>query len=187
MGLILGYDHCASCKPIFKPHYMKRFLPLISILVIISCISRIEKNTSSGDLNKSNSLNKNQVTPDPDVALKFINDYTKQCNDGTFNETWIEQNQLLTEKFKKSYNKLLDSARKEDPEFGLGFDPIMDAQDFPDMGFELMKCDSLGYVTIKGLDLADFILILKIVHQDDKWLVDGCGIINIPADKRARR
>jgi hypothetical protein len=40
---------------------------------------------------------------------------------------------------------------------------------------------------VRGKDWKEFILVLKVVSQNDKWLVDGAGIINIPTDKRAER
>lgn len=71
---------------------------------------------------------------------------------------------------------------------GLDSDPILDAQDFPDKGFELVNCDSTaGFVTIRGKEWKDFILTVKVVDQNNKWLVDGAGVINIPVTKRARR
>lgn len=71
---------------------------------------------------------------------------------------------------------------------GLGFNPIFDAQDFPEKGFELIDCDTrLGYVTVKGIDWPDFFVVLRVVQQDKKWLVDGAGVVNIPVGKRAKR
>ena len=71
---------------------------------------------------------------------------------------------------------------------GLDFDPIFDAQDFPDKGFELVSSDkNSGYITVKGKDWPEFVLVIRIVYLDNKWLVDGSGIINIPESKRAKR
>ena len=82
----------------------------------------------------------------------------------------------------------MDCARKADPELGLDADPVLDAQDFPEKGFELNNCDSTaGYVSVKGKDWKDFFLVLKVVHENNQWLVDGVGIINISFDKRAKR
>lgn len=128
---------------------------------------------------------------DCSVALKFINNYSEFCtpksptNDDTL---WIENNPLLTKNFKQEYNHILTEALKIDPEIGLGFDPIFDAQDFPDLGFELIKCDSkTGYVTVRGVDWKEFSVTLKVVVEDGKSLVEGAGIVNIPERKRAKR
>jgi hypothetical protein len=140
----------------------------------------------------STTLSEKQVTPDFDVALNFINDYTKFCTKTDRRSTeaeWIKQNSLLTDNFKNRYRDLMDSAQKKDPELGLGSDPIFDAQDFPEKGFSIVKVDTLsGYVTVAGSDWKDFELVLKIEQSNNnKWLVDGAGVINIPDDKRAKR
>jgi hypothetical protein len=133
-----------------------------------------------------------KLTPDFNVAMKFINDYIATClsnPESTNIMNWIQQNELLTDSFKKSYKNLVDSANKADPEMGLEFDPIFDAQDFPDKGCEPLSFDNnTGYITVKGkIDWPEFNLVLKVVSQNGKWLVDGCGVINIPENKRAKR
>ena len=139
----------------------------------------------------STDVSEKQVTPDFNVALNFINDYTKFCTKTDQRSTeaeWIKQNSLLTDNFKNRYRDLMDSAQKKDPELGLGSDPIFDAQDFPEKGFSVVKIDTLsGYVTVAGNDWKDFELVLKVVQEQNKWLVDGAGVINIPDDKRAKR
>jgi len=71
---------------------------------------------------------------------------------------------------------------------GLGADPIFDAQDYPSKGFELESIDeTTNYLTMKGKDWSEFKLTMKVVEENGKWLVDGCGIVNIPKDKRAAR
>lgn len=69
---------------------------------------------------------------------------------------------------------------------GLGFDPIFDAQDYPDKGFKIDKQDST-YVIVKGINWPDFRLSLRLTFEDRQWLVDGAGVINIPTNKRAKR
>jgi len=134
---------------------------------------------------------KEQAIPDFNVALTFINDYTKFCTKAAqrpTNEEWIKQDSLLTEDFKDRYKNLVDSAQKKDPELGLDSDPIFDAQDFPEKGFSILKADTAsGYVTVVGNDWKEFELVLKVKQEHDKWLVDGAGLINIPQEKRAKR
>src|SRR4030095_5018719 len=134
---------------------------------------------------------KEKAIPDFNVSLSFINDYTKFCaKPGQLTKTgdWIRNNSLLTDNFKNRYKNLLDSAQKKDPELGLGFDPIFDAQDFPEKGFSILKIDTLNrYVTVAGNDWKEFELVLKVEQGNNKWLVDGAGVINIPEDKRAKR
>lgn len=139
----------------------------------------------------STSAPENHVTPDFNVALNFINDYTKFCtktDQRSIEAEWVKQNSLLTDSFKNRYKDLLDSAQKKDPELGLGSDPIFDAQDFPEKGFSILRVDTLNqYVTVVGNDWKEFELVLKVEQENNKWLVDGAGVINIPDDKRAKR
>lgn len=130
--------------------------------------------------------------PDFNVALQFINDYTRFClltdKDKVSDSVWINQNILLTQNFKRHYKALVDSAWKADSELGLDFDPIFDAQDFPDKGFSIAKTDSSsGYVTVAGKEWKDFFLNIHVVLESNRSLVDGAGVINIPFARRAQR
>jgi hypothetical protein len=160
-----------------------KLLLAFTTLLFLSCNRQAETNTISSSTEK-----KTEISQDANVALNFINDYAAFCNQKDQDANWIRNNSLLTENFKSTYYQLLDSARKEDPELGLGFDPIFDAQDFPDKGFVIVDQDNTtGFVTVKGKDLPEFILVLKISEQNGKWLVDGSGVINILVEKRAKR
>ncbi len=159
---------------------------VLIVIMLLACNSEIE-------IKKNNSIHSNEIkiVPDCNVALKFINDYAEFCSPKTpliSDTNWIENNVLLTDNFKTRYKNLLDSADKIDSELGLDFDPIFEAQDFPDKGFELINCDNeTGYVTVRGKDWKNFVLVLKLGLQGNKWLVDGSGVINIPVNKRAKR
>ncbi len=162
---------------------------LILTLLSVGLLSCNSENKAKPET--STDVSQKQVTPDFNVALNFINDYTKFCtktDQRTTEAEWIKQNSLLTDNFKIRYRDLLDSAQKKDPEIGLDFDPIFDAQDFPEKGFSIVKIDTLsGYVTVAGNDWKDFELVLKVEQEHNKWLVEGAGVINIPDDKRAKR
>jgi hypothetical protein len=115
----------------------------------------------------------------PQVAVKFINDYIKIIDSRKTNtQEWIKNNQLLTNRFKAEYNKSVNGYS----------DPILDAQDYPDKGVKIIKSDSTsGYIILQGVDWENFLLTVKIELQDNKWLVEGSGIINIPENKRSKR
>ena len=99
---------------------------------------------------------------------------------------WVNSNNLATKGFKTELKRILDDAYKKEPEVGLDFDPILNAQDWPDKGFELASFDErTNYLTVSGKDWPDFKLTMKITEENGNWLVDGCGIINIPTEKRA--
>ena len=165
---------------------MKYLILTLFLVGLFSCNSETKNKRET-----SSTPSEKQVTPDFSVALSFINDYTKFCTkaDQRLNTTeWIKQDSLLTDNFKNRYKSLLDSAQKKDPELGLDSDPIFDAQDFPEKGFSILKVDTPGrYVTVAGNDWKEFELVLKVEQENNKWLVDGAGIINIPVDRRAKR
>ena len=124
-------------------------------------------------------------------ALKFINGYTTNANQ--MNEAidivyWVDASEYCTKDFKFVLKKMVEKAYAEDPEYGLGADPIFDAQDFPTEGFEVASYDeSTNYLTVKGIDWPEFTLTMKLKKEGGEWLVDGCGIVKIPEEKRAAR
>lgn len=126
-----------------------------------------------------------------DNALKFINAYVDNSNkmvDKVDIVDWVNSNNLTTKGFKVELKRINDDAYKAEPEVGLDFDPILDAQDNPDKGFELETFDErTNYLTVRGIDWPEFKLTMKISEEDGNWLVDGCGIVNIPQDKRAEK
>ena len=122
------------------------------------------------------------------IALTFINLYVDNRNE--MKESigiieWVNLNNLTTNRFKTEVKTIIEKAYKADPELGLDADPIFDAQDYPDEGFELESFDSkTNLIVVKGKNWADFKLTIKMVLENNKWLVDGCGIVNIPKDKK---
>lgn len=125
-----------------------------------------------------------QIVPDFNVAPVFINKYV-QAIAGPHGgpAAWVQHSSLLTENFKNQYRKFSKS------EESLDADPILDANFFPANGFTILKADTVdGYVTLAGKGKwKDYQLVLKLAQQENNWLVDGAGAINIPEEKRARR
>ncbi len=151
--------------------------------------------TSSCESSNSqdNSITENiteESTPKQDEnALKFINDYIDFINNYDANlgiKGWTEKQITVTENFKTELTRIITEAEKEDPEMGLGFDPILDAQDYPEKGFAIDKMDG-DYVMLKGIGWEDFGLTLKMKKENGNWLVEGCGVVNVPVDKRMKR
>ena len=89
---------------------------------------------------------------------------------------WINKQSTVSENFKKAYTSYVDAS-----EF-LEFDPILNAQDYPE-AFDIHRKDG-EYVIVKAKDWPEFKLTLKLARQGKTWLIDGCGVINIPEDKR---
>jgi hypothetical protein len=125
------------------------------------------------------------------VALKFVNDYVVNCNKmkGQIGIVeWVNSNENVSQEFKEQLVKMIEDAYKSEFEYGLGFDPIFDAQDYPDDGFKLAKFDSISnYLTVEAKTWKGFAIKMKIKEVNNKWLVDGCGVINIPKNKQAER
>jgi hypothetical protein len=184
---------------------MRQVFLLTTIFILVACGQAKDKKEAI--LNSNNDTlvqteTKAQLTPaeapnnDGDnapvhTALTFINLYVANCNKN--NESvdiveWVNANHLATNRFKTALKTMMEEAYKQDPEIGLGFDPIFDGQDYPDQGFELESHDSQSnFIIVKGKNWDDFKLTLKVVLENNKWLVDGCGIINIPNDKKSKR
>lgn len=116
------------------------------------------------------------------VALKFINDYNKEfLNPHSESLEWLSKNKTVSTSLLKRYKQMLDSAEIADPELGLDFDPIVNAQDSDEKGFEIKKIDSvLGFVTVRGKSAPNFEIVLKVIEKNGTTLVDGSGVINIP-------
>ncbi|AUC16510.1 hypothetical protein BTO06_15725 [Tenacibaculum sp. SZ-18] len=133
----------------------------------------------------------NYTTSVTDVALKFINDYVSNCNKMKAQIGIIEfvnTHPNVSKEFKTELIRMIEEAEKADPEHGLGFDPIFDAQDCPDDGFKLSEFDSkTNYLTVEAINWKGFTITMKIKELDNKWFVEGCGVVNIPKDKQAKR
>lgn len=145
-------------------------VPLI-LLFSFACKEKANQGHQKSDSSKS------------EVALNFINDYTSFCktnSDESNSIAWIQRNKLVTNEFKAKFKNILHAARQKDEEMGLGFDPIFNAQDFPEHGFVLSDSTAAGNdVIVTGKDLP-LKVILKMKFVTDTWLVDGAGIVNIP-------
>jgi len=166
---------------------MTRLIILITILGFISCGQASDK-TNNSKASQVMDFKKDNKT---DNALIFINDYVKNVN--KMNKAvgiidWVNSNKLSTDGFKKELKRTIDEGYKIDPELGIEADPIFDAQDNPDKGFVIESFDDKSnYLILKCIDWPDFKLTMKIKEENGIWLVDGCGMINIPNDKRARK
>jgi hypothetical protein len=151
-------------------------------LAIISCNSTNSKNEPGESGQTQN------AEPNYQVAIRFINDYLDYSNDLKSEVSlidWVNNRNDVTTDFKNELEKILTEAERLDPELGLGFDPILDAQDNPNE-FEFEMVDS-EYLIVKGVDWAEFRLTLKLKNQESEWFVDGSGIINVPENKRMKR
>ncbi len=164
-------------------------LLVLTILVSASC-----GHSDNGD-KPSDAKNSQEQDIKTDTRIKnamtFINGYVENANkmkESTDTDVWVNSNMLSTKNFKKELKILVKEALEENPQSGLEADPVFDAQDYPDKGFEPESFDEkTGYLTVRGIGRPDFRLTMKIINDKGIWLVDGCGIINIPENRRAAR
>lgn len=137
--------------------------------------------------NKIKNILKNSENP-VNIALEFINSYVKnieKLNGSKGMYEWVKNNKLVSENFKIELKKIIDQAKRKNPSMGLSFDPILNAQEYPEKGFVLESYDkTTHYIIVKGIDWPEFRVPIKMILIDNTWLVDGCGIVNIPKEKR---
>lgn len=149
---------------------MKNRLFLLLVTALFSCETPV----------KNQEAPRQEVVPDQQVALKVLNDYVSNCNALKDAGKWVENNDLLTADFKKDYNKIMREAWEDDPELGLGFDPIFNAQDYPEKGFKIVSNEEPRnpVITLRGIDM-DITVKVKLKEINNKWLVDGMGVIRM--------
>ena len=129
-----------------------------------------------------------------EAANNFMNAYKNYSDDVMAGKTqqsveqWLNSNAVVSTSFKRAYKKLVADANKDDPELGLDFDPILNAQDYPEQGFEVRSCDEKSnFVRLKGKNTENFDVVVKVESAKGKWSVMGAGVVNIPENKQAKR
>ncbi len=168
---------------------MLRLIFIATLLVFVSCGHKAETKIDSGKTTIQSTVDKNENLIK--TALTFLNAYVDNCN--KMKESigvieWVDSNKLTTNRFKTELKRIIEEAYKGEPEIGLDADPIFDAQDYPDKGFELESLDSTtNILLVKGKNWPEFKLTIRMVKENADWLVEGCGMINIPNDKRVAR
>ncbi len=171
-------------------------LTVVSLL-LVRCTFEIKPGESGDD----NSHLRDPIIEDPaeanpikfEPAIDFINAYVDYLNARFERKTeqdrveWINEQSTVTDHFKQALDSIIAAAELKNPGRGLDGDPILDAQDYPDDGFEPEFADSVnGYLTVKGIGWESFLITMRVVQMDGQWMVDGAGIVNIPKEKRAR-
>ncbi len=170
-----------SCTQ-FKKNTMSKLLLAFGLIFLLN------SHSAEPHVLKTTQDNVQITNPDYNIAVAFMNDYITYCNELRREIElidWISKREDVSEKFKQELEIILTEAKKTSPELGLGFDPIFDAQDFPDK-FEIDKTES-DYIIVKGSDWPDFTVIMRLKFNGNKWLVTGAGIINIPKDKQRKK
>lgn len=158
-----------------------------AVLLLISCqkeVKTTDKEVVVETQRHSEGMATNLSVPDADVALNFINGYIANADkmgQAVGVVEWIAASPFATESYKAALKKEVEEAEMLDA------DPVFDAQDYDDTGMEAASVDKDGYVLLQGAKWKEFKVVVKLVKQEGKWLVDGCGSINIPENKRLLR
>lgn len=153
----------------------------IFFLLILSLVSCSNTNEQTLPFSQNNPLNN---TVDPEVASEFVNQYVNRDYSIDL-ENWANSSDLTSESFKQELSKIMTKAWEENPEYGLGFDPIINAQDSPEEGYELESYDQkTGHAVVSPIGWEDASVHVKLILVEGKTLVDGCGIVNIPEELR---
>jgi len=161
---------------------MKQIIIISTIAFFASC-GQVSENKTLKET--SSTAQAEQIDSLPiDVALTFINSYVDNCNSMEASMgivEWVNSNNLTTNNFKAALKLRIEKRGIADRERGLPADPLFDAQDYPDKGFEIESFDNKSnYVVVKGIDWPEFKVTLKMVLENNNWRVDGCGSVNIP-------
>ena len=176
--------HCAKTTVakhrLLRTRRIMKGLTLINAAFLISC----QAPTPKSDKKSFDSIAPLEI--EYSVAVQFINDYVAFLADRSRTigpSEWVDNRSDVTADFKLELKRILAEADQEPPR--LGFDPILDAQDYPSQMEVDQKEDA--YVTVKGIDWPAFRLTLRLAYEKGAWLVDGSGVVNVPVEKRAER
>lgn len=111
------------------------------------------------------------------VVESFYATYVTAMVKNEDGEKIVPKSPQLSPEFKKAYADLIKKARKEDPELGLGYDPIVCGQDFPDVGYKVKSIslqEATGKVVLESKDpnFKQTISVL-VVKKEKGWLING--------------
>ncbi|WP_281763502.1 hypothetical protein [Neptunitalea lumnitzerae] len=112
-------------------------------------------------------------------AARFVNKYIaflKEDKSDVDLKNWIAT-KSVTENFINAFNKTLADTNST-------FDPVINSEEIPEKGFQVVSNDDQDYVTLQRVSNPSYTIKVKMVQVDGKWKVDGCGAVNIPTDKQ---
>lgn len=103
------------------------------------------------------------------VAEKFHAGYVAQVDANKDTRIWVAKSELVTEKFKKAYAKIMNAEEVD-------ADPVLNAQYIPTKPFEAGKpeinVDTATVVVVSSFGEDERKLKVKLVKKDDVWLLD---------------
>ena len=118
------------------------------------------------------------------VAVNFINNYVDYCENhaGSIQYVdWAKNEEYVSSVFVDSLEKMVSDAYAIEPEMGLGYDPIFNAQDYPSEGFEFKSLtkEQTYVVTVCGKEWKEFEVNIKLVSTRASMLIIGAGVVNM--------
>lgn len=118
------------------------------------------------------------------IAVNFINNYAAYCehHTGEFSVVdWANNEEYVSSIFVDSLEKMITDAYEIEPEMGLGYDPIFNAQDYPSEGFEFktLTMEQTYLVTVCGKEWKEFEVKIKLASTRASMLIIGAGVVNM--------
>ena len=116
------------------------------------------------------------------TAITFINGYVAFI-EGNSNEfppySWVQENALLSHELKSAYKATIEAGYLEDPELGIGYDPILNAQDIPsNKGYMAISCNPEKHtVELQGKESKAFRNTVELTYVGGRWLIISIGSI----------
>lgn len=148
--------------------------PMKTLFLIVSGFALITGQTRADD--------KSEATA---VVNSFYASYVAAMTKQENGEKVVPKSPQLSPGFKKAYAALMAKAWKENPESGLGYDPIVCGQDFPDAGYAVTGITIVDHsrgvaeVSSKDKNFKQTISVM-LVKLDGKWLINGIDKLKAP-------
>lgn len=117
-------------------------------------------------------------------ALDFVNNYLNRIvGDGEYHQDlmeWLANDNSTSIRFRNELDSLITKAEEDDPEIGLGYDPIIEGQDYA-AAYELDYYDAdKDFFLLRGIVPENaYTVKIRIVDREGRLWVDGCGEINM--------
>lgn len=92
---------------------------------------------------------------------------------------WIQKQPSLTDAYKREFKKVVMGARKKDPELGLDYDPILNAQDVPEHSLKATAVKVNGNTaSALAVEKSGFKIKIGLVKIKGKWLINRIADIS---------
>ena len=118
------------------------------------------------------------------VVNSFYASYVTAMTKRENGEKVVQKSPQLSAGFKKAHAALMRKAWKENPESGLGYDPIVCGQDFPDAGYAVTSItleETKGSAVVSSKDKTFKNTIrVSLIKLDGKWLINGIEKLQAP-------